>query len=340
MTSLPLLLIPHDGQEFLDIDAMSVALDDWAVKLKFSFRVQARDSTRAVWVCAYASEGCFWRCRACYNSDEYLWTLVIVNGEHSCIQSQQKTHSSASKKDWLDRTIAANMAVTTNITLQQIMDFIRIYYAETIEYDRAQRCWLRFLDGNIGTQRRSFQFLLVYQRHWIKLYPGIHVALECDIYRRFKRIFICSSGSRTSFQMCRRLVAVDGTFLKSRFVLILLLAVAINANNETFILAWAVAESENKSSLEWVFQHLSWAIPNISTMSVILLSDRDKGLIEAEAIFGPFVVPACCYHHIKENFTTQYGKGLASYFRAIARAKTADQHTSVASFTRKARGWG
>jgi hypothetical protein len=96
-----------------------------------------------------------------------LW-LGIVNGEHSCIQSQQKTHSSASKKDWLDRTIAANMAVTTNTTPQQIMDFIRIHYAEIIEYDRAQRCRLRLLDGDIGTQRRSFQFLPAYQRHLIR----------------------------------------------------------------------------------------------------------------------------------------------------------------------------
>jgi hypothetical protein len=145
--------------------------------------------------------------------------------------------------------------------------------------------------------------------------------------------------ARASFQMCRGLVAVDGTFLKSRFVLTLLLAVAIDANNEILILAWAVVESENKSSWEWFFQHLSWAIPDISTMPVTLLSDRDNGLIEAEAILGPFVVPAWCCHHIKENFTTQYGKGLASYFWDIARAKTADKHTSVASFTRKARGW-
>jgi hypothetical protein len=44
MTSLLLLPIPVNGQEFLDLDALSYALDDWAVREKFSFRVHRRDA--------------------------------------------------------------------------------------------------------------------------------------------------------------------------------------------------------------------------------------------------------------------------------------------------------
>jgi hypothetical protein len=39
MASLAELAVPVDGSEFLDLDAWSRALDDWAVKEKFSWRL-------------------------------------------------------------------------------------------------------------------------------------------------------------------------------------------------------------------------------------------------------------------------------------------------------------
>lgn len=44
----------------------------------------------------------------------------------------------------------------------------------------------------------------------------------------------------------RKFMAVDGTFLKAQFVQTLLLAIDIDANQKSLILAWTVVESENK----------------------------------------------------------------------------------------------
>ena len=59
-----------DGQLFLDLDAWSRALDDWAVKEKFSWRYERRDTIRAIAVCP--EEGCSWRCAASYIRDDQL----------------------------------------------------------------------------------------------------------------------------------------------------------------------------------------------------------------------------------------------------------------------------
>jgi hypothetical protein len=56
------------------------------------------------------------------------------------------------------------------------------------------------------------------------------VDLVRDRHDRFQRIFVCPAESRATFHASRRLVAVDGTFLKARFILTLLVAVGINAN--------------------------------------------------------------------------------------------------------------
>lgn len=115
---------------------------------------------------------------------------------------------------------------------------------------------------------------------------------------------------------------MDGTFLKARFILTLLLAVGIDANGELILLAWAVVESENRNSWEWFFRHLRRAIPEISSEECTLISDRDKGLIEAEVVLGGRVVVAWCCHHLKENFTERFGRAMAPLFWQVARARS------------------
>jgi len=127
-------------------------------------------------------------------------------------------------------------------------------------------------------------------------------------------VFICPPQGKQTFWLLRRLVAVDGTFLKARFVLTLLLAVGIDANGELYPLAWAVVESENQSSWEWFLHHLRWALPLLAEEEATLISDRDKGLLEAEEVLGPQVTRAFCCHHLKGNFTDRYGRALAPAF--------------------------
>lgn len=128
--------------------------------------------------------------------------------------------------------------------------------------------------------------------------------------------------SRFTFQLCRRFVAVDGTFLKGRFVLTLLLAVGIDADGHNVILAWAVVESENRSSWEYFLCHLRNAIPEIASQQCVLVSDRDKGLLQADEVLGPHVVRGICCKHLCANFTDKYGRSLEAMFWKAARSKT------------------
>lgn len=61
----------------------------------------------------------------------------------------------------------------------------------------------------------------------------------------------------------------DGTFLKSRWVQTSLLAVGVDGNIETYIMPWALVESENTSSWSWFLTHLSALIPKIKHSTVI-----------------------------------------------------------------------
>ncbi len=309
--------MPEDGTEFFELDDILLALDDWAVKEKFVFRTERRDSSRDSWICA--DDGCPWRCRPSVVDD--MWVLSVLDGEHHCGGSGQRKFSSASRKEWLDRVVSRYLLVTNKTSPSEILNLLRVQFAEEIDYKRAQECRLRLLDGDIGRQRHSFQLLPAYKELLESVSPAVHVELHRDRLHRFERIFICPSEAKGSYALCRRLVIVDGTFLKARFVLTLLLAVGIDANGETLILAWAVVESENQDSWSWFLQHLRWAIPEISATASTLLSDRDKGLLTAERVLGPLVAVAWCCYHLKENFVQKSGRALQPFW-AIARAPT------------------
>ena len=55
------------------------------------------------------------------------------------------------------------------------------------------------------------------------------------------------------------------------------------------------------------------------------MSDRDKGLNTAISNYEPRIIPAYCCFHLRENFTTKFGRGLMEVFWKIARA--IDSHT-------------
>jgi len=56
-------------------------------------------------------------------------------------------------------------------------------------------------------------------------------------------------------------IAVDGTFIETRFQQILLLAVVLDANNNILVLAWAIVESENRDSWRYFVMNFLAALP-------------------------------------------------------------------------------
>ncbi|KAM1074324.1 hypothetical protein ACFX11_019488 [Malus domestica] len=68
---------------------------------------------------------------------------------------------------------------------------------------------------------------------------------------RFQRIYVCLGAYKEGFKSgCRPLIGLDGCHLKSVHGGQLLCAVIIDPNGETWVIAYAVVEMENKSN--WI----------------------------------------------------------------------------------------
>jgi zinc finger SWIM domain-containing protein 3 len=81
----------------------------------------------------------------------------------------------------------------------------------------------------------------------------------------------------------------------------LMLACALDGNQQILLLAWALVPTENQDNWEFFLNHLKEAYPPCSTNGFVIISDRDKGLVPATEKVLPDIIHAKCCHHIKEN---------------------------------------
>lgn len=158
-----------------------------------------------------------------------------------------------------------------------MINSIQIHYGEEINYQAAHQVCMSLSHNELDYERDAYQLLPSYLFRLHKYNPYLYSNLETvpstnsagKSISRFHQIFISPAEAQLSFQQCRRFVAVDGTFCKTRFVQTLLIAVSIDANSHIVLLAWAVVDSENKDAWEYFMFHLKRAIPQIIEATII-----------------------------------------------------------------------
>lgn len=320
MAALQGLGIPEHGSQYTNWDACVAAIRDWSVKEKFNFRTPTSNPERKTWICR--EEGCGWKCLARKGQDGVI-RLNIAEKEHTCIPDSNAIRAASCKKEFMDEKVAQHLRVSKTTVARDIQEVLSIQYGEEVKYDAAFHCLKRLQNDDLGEQRYSFQLLPAYRNAVLTRDPQatVHVAIHSRT-GNFGRCFVCPSVSAESFRLCRRFLAADGTFLKSKFVQTLLLAVGIDANGHALVLAWAVVESENAESWAYFFKFLRQAIPCLTEEVFTFISDRDKGIEAAEVEMGSKMQRALCCYHLEKNFTGSFGVGLRKLFWSAARAKT------------------
>ena len=81
----------------------------------------------------------------------------------------------------------------------------------------------------------------------------------------------------------------------------LILACALDGNQQILLLAQALVPTENQDNQEYFLNHLKEAYSSCSIKRFIIISDKDKELVPAiERVLLDITHKKCCYH-IKDN---------------------------------------
>jgi len=124
----------------------------------------------------------------------------------------------------------------------------------------------------------------------------------------FKRLYICYAGCKAGFvEGCRPVIGLDGCHIKGHHTGQLLTAIGIDANNSMFPIAFAVVESECKSSWAWFLNFLREDVGIHNRHHWTFITDKHKGFKEAlSGMWEEGSVQAehrHCARHLQSNFT-------------------------------------
>jgi hypothetical protein len=231
------------GMKYSNFTLLKGALQRYAVKKHFNYKVVKADSVRYQVCCAgVADYDCPFKLRAILSKRSMLVTVKIFVPEHSC---PPHIHGeSVAKIAWVKSEIQATVESDQAVKPKSLIQTVKEKSTSTIPYHLAWQAKETIREGIHGSESRSYAKLPSLRQQILAVSPQTSFILEKND-DRFQRLFIYNEATKDAFEHCRKLVAVDGTFLKSRYLGTLLLAVTIDANNELLLLAYAVVDAEN-----------------------------------------------------------------------------------------------
>ncbi|XP_024025986.1 uncharacterized protein LOC112092916 [Morus notabilis] len=126
------------------------------------------------------------------------------------------------------------------------------------------------------------------------------------------------------FGCMRKVISVDGTWLKGKFRGTLLVATAQDSERHCYPIAWAIVDSENDASWTWFFSNLKVIITD--SEELVFISDRNQSISNALSTVYSLAHHGCCTWHVSQNIKSNFiCSGVLPLFFKTAEAYRIDE---------------
>ncbi|CAH9096263.1 unnamed protein product [Cuscuta europaea] len=127
-------------------------------------------------------------------------------------------------------------------------------------------------------------------------------------YMQFQRVFWAFKLSIHDFKHCRPILTIDGTHLYGKYKGTLLVAMGSDANNQLFLMAFAVVDSENGESWPWF---MACKREFVTDRELCVIYDRHAGIVKAmnevdNTWEEPYAHHRLCIRHLASNVHTHF----------------------------------
>ncbi|XP_056860035.1 uncharacterized protein LOC130508507 [Raphanus sativus] len=281
------------GDLFLNKTVLKARFELCAMKHNFHYTVTK--SNKSVWCIRCADKVCYWGARAeCLKGSTYFIINKYV-GEHSCAPSNK----SSGGKTTLAKTIGSLImhkfeGVKEGPKAKYIVQIMRNDYGCEISDSLAWDSREYAINAVRGIPDESYGKIPKYLHMLEEANPGFT-------------------------NVMRRVIVIDGTFLKSKFKGVLLVATALDGNSNLYPIAFGIVDSENHQSWEWFMRQLKLVVADGNGLAFI--SDRQGSIAKAVENVYPLAAHGICIHHLLNNVVTYFrGKGLAGLVSKASKA--------------------
>ncbi|CAA7048313.1 unnamed protein product [Microthlaspi erraticum] len=290
------------GQAFSSKDSFRKAIDKYAVDMTRNIRYKRSETTKVGAVCA--EKGCPWNIYASINSSSKDMVVRTFVGKHTCSWNG-KVQLLTSRKI-CDKFID-EFRRNPGLKAGEIRDRLRTNDRLLVSKDKCRET-RRICTKMIADEyEEQFTRMYDYVGALKESNPGSTVILGTKA-KVFDKFYSCFAAMKEGWKNgCRRILHLDGTFMKGKIKGEVLTAVGRDANDKMFPVAWAIVSVENKPNWEWFMTLLQEDLDLGSGNGLTLVSDQQKGLIAARDSVLPHCEHRMCARHIWANLYKKFG---------------------------------
>ncbi|XP_052626786.1 uncharacterized protein LOC111891964 [Lactuca sativa] len=286
-------MVPKLGDIFESPAQLKFCVTNYAVSHGYRIYFKKCDSKRIVARCGNRKEEnkSPFRICAAWMYKERSFQIKAMNGDHKC--SRQFKFGSIVSPEWIGRHYVTEIANKPKMKLQEMIDDIRQRYrcVVSIGHVRRERKWAKNLIE--GKLTEHYARIWDYAHELLRSNPGstcqVGVTTNLGGKNYFHRFYVCFKALNDIWKRgCRRVIGLDGCFLKGQVKGELLIAIGRDANNQVYPIAWAVVDVENKSNWTWFLELLSGDLDLIDGRGLVVISDQHKHRQCARHIYANF----------------------------------------------------
>ncbi|XP_076940767.1 uncharacterized protein LOC143610083 [Bidens hawaiensis] len=221
----------------------------------------------------------------------------LVAGEGPNVSSQEKL-----------KRLRLSYKPPPNISVKELKAKFQQRHQAQLSESKMRRAKTIALQRKYGDHTKQYTHLRSYIAELLKANPGSFIKLDVEPCanpnlktRQFRRIYVCYAALVKGFKLLgREILGLDGCFMKGKYPGQILTAVGTDGNNCLYHVALAIVEAECTDSWKWflnILGHLD--LPHDANFTFI--SNRQKGLIQADESVFPRAEHRFCCRHIHEN---------------------------------------
>ncbi|XP_044343151.1 uncharacterized protein [Triticum aestivum] len=318
------------GLVFGEMKELRAALTAYSVKNRVKIYKPRNEAER---LNASCQSDCPWKLKA--SKDNRTGSIVVreYNGDHTC---QKIWNSKCLTVKYLTQMFIDEFRDNKKMDLVTFGRKVQKQFKllpDRMKLGRARKEALRIINGDEAAQ---YSMLWDYGQELRRSNPGSKfIACTTKVKEKddlepkdhLSSLYWSYDACKRGFlNGCRPIIFVDGCHLKSKYKGQLLTAVGIDPNDCIFPIAMGMVEVESTFTWEWFLTTLKNDLNILNTSPFTIMSDRQKGLINAVEKVFPDAEHRFCVRHLYQNFYQKFkGETMKNMLWAIARSTNMDK---------------
>uniref|UniRef100_A0ACD5UNB4 Uncharacterized protein n=1 Tax=Avena sativa TaxID=4498 RepID=A0ACD5UNB4_AVESA len=311
-----------EGSTYPNIDEFKLALSQHAIKHEFEYNTEKSTPFRFRGYCKRRDEdNCPWRIHASTTDD--MCTVVVKKNpcNHDCSSARRKKKVKNATKYWICEKVKDWLIEDATLGAKELQKKLKEHHKVKIHYKRVDMGKLLALQQLYGDWDINFDNLYRFKAQVESCCPGSIVQIDHHTINgkiRFRRFFVALKPCIEGFLSgCRPYLAVDNTFLTSRFKGQLASATAIDGHNWMYPVSFGVFDSETNDNWTWFMQLLKHAIGSPSGLAICI--DAGQAVMTGVKEVFPEAEHRECMYHLVTNFKKKFhGKVFDDHLWAAA----------------------